>query len=162
MEQVRLSWFKQGLQALNWNEGRNLRLEVRGAAENVERMGALAKEIVDLRPDVIVVQGRQTNARGSSSRRKDNTSIFVQAGDAIANGLVKSIARPEGNTTGISNNLPSFGGKWLELLKEAAPRMARVALVFNPDFTIGPYDVSVDEAAKRHGVTAIRVPFAAP
>ena len=134
-----------------------MRLEVRGAAENVERMGALAKEIVDLRPDVIVVQGgRPTLA--VQQQTQSLPIVFVQAGDAIANGLVKSIARPEGNTTGISNNLPSFGGKWLELLKEAAPRMARVALVFNPDFTIGPYDVSVDEATKRHGVTAIRVP----
>jgi hypothetical protein len=107
MEQVRLSWFKQGLQALNWHEGRNLRLEVRGAAENVERMGALAKEIVDLRPDVIVVQGgRPTLA--VQQQTQSLPIVFVQAGDAIANGLVKSIARPEGNTTGISNNLPGF------------------------------------------------------
>jgi putative tryptophan/tyrosine transport system substrate-binding protein len=84
--------------------------------------------------------------------------VFVQAGDAIANGLVKNIARPEGNTTGISNNLPSFGGKWLELLKEAAPRIERVALVFNPDFAIAPYSASVEESAKQHGVAAVGTP----
>jgi putative ABC transport system substrate-binding protein len=157
LEQMRLAWFKQGLQALGWIEGRNLRLAVRGAAEKVERMDALAKEIVELHPDVIVVTGGRSTL--SVQRQTQSVPIvFVQAGDAIANGLVKNMARPEGNSTGISNNLPSFGGKWLELLKEAAPRVARVALIFNPDFTIGDYGNSVEAAAERHGVAAIRTP----
>jgi putative tryptophan/tyrosine transport system substrate-binding protein len=157
LEQMRFAWFKQSLQALGWTEGRNLRLTMRGAGENAERMGVLAKEIVDLQPDVIAVAGGRPTLMVQQQTRSVPI-VFVQAGDAIANGLVKNIARPEGNTTGISNNLPSFGGKWLELLKEAAPRIARVALIFNPDFTIAPYSVSVEEAAERYGVTAFRTP----
>jgi len=157
LERERLAWFKQSLQALGWAEGSNLRLDMRGAAENVGRMGVIAKEIVELQPDVIVVAGGRPTLMVQQYTRSVPI-VFVQAGDTIANGLVKNIARPEGNTTGIGNNLPSFGGKWLDLLKDAAPRMARVALVFNPDFTIGDYASSIEAAAERHGVAVIRTP----
>jgi putative ABC transport system substrate-binding protein len=130
---------------------------VRGVAENVERMRMLAKELVDLQPDVIVVSGGATT-RTLQQQTRSLPIIFVHAGDAIANGLVQNIARPEGNTTGISNNLPSFGGKWLDLLKEAAPDIRRVALVFNPAVTFDAYFRSIEAAATGRGVTTIQVP----
>jgi putative ABC transport system substrate-binding protein len=155
---VRLSWFTQGLQQLGWTVGHNLQLDVRWAAENIDRMRIFAKELVDLQPDVMVVNGAVATM---AVQRQTQTIpiIFVQAGDAVANGLVSTIARPEGNTTGITNNFLSFGGKWLELLKEAVPRVTRVALVFKPDFDLGAYFPSIEAAAARHGLTAIRTPI---
>jgi putative ABC transport system substrate-binding protein len=153
----RLAWFTQGLAGLGWTEGRNVRLDVRYAAGNVGRMRNLAKELVDLQPDVIVVNGG-VPTKAAQQQTRTIPIIFVQAGDAIANGLVSNIARPEGNTTGITNNFLSFGGKWLELLKEAAPRIAKVALVYNPELGFEAYFPSIDAAAAQHHVTTIRTP----
>jgi len=157
LEQMRLAWFVQSLRALGWTEGGNLRLDLRGAAANVERAGIIAREIVGLHPDVIVVAGGRTTLM-VQQQTQSVPIVFVQAGDAVANGLVKNIARPEGNTTGIGNNLPSFGGKWLDLLKDAVPQIARVALVFNPNLVIADYAGSIEAAAKQRGVDAIRTP----
>jgi putative ABC transport system substrate-binding protein len=82
----------------------------------------------------------------------------MAGGDPVTAGLVGSISRPDGNTTGFPSLLPSMGGKWLELLKEAVPRMARVALVFNPELSRGTYFDSIEAAAAQYGVTAIRTP----
>jgi putative tryptophan/tyrosine transport system substrate-binding protein len=81
LEQMRLAWFEQNLQALGWTEGRNLRLDVRGATENVERMGVIAKEIVELHPDVIVVAGGRPTLMVQQHTRSVPI-VFVQAGDA--------------------------------------------------------------------------------
>jgi putative ABC transport system substrate-binding protein len=158
---VRLSWFTQGLQGLGWTVGRNLQLDVRWAAENIDRMQIFAKELVDLQPDVIVVNGAAAT-RAAQRQTQTIPIVFVQAGDAVANGLVSNIARPEVNTTGITNNFLSFGGKWLELLKDAVPSITRVALVFKPDFDLCAYFPSIEAAAARHGVTAIRAPIRNP
>src|SRR5262249_52353302 len=116
----------------------------------------LAKELVDLQPDALVVSGGATT-RVLQQQTQTLPIIFVQAGDAIANGLVQSMARPEGNATGISNNLPSFGGKWLDRLKDAAPDIRRVALVFNPAVTFDAYFRTIEAAAAGRGVTTIQV-----
>ena len=142
---------------LGWTEGRNLRLEVRGANESVERAGTLGRELIDLGPDVIVTQGGMPTVT-VQALTQSVPIVFVQAGDALANGLVKNIARPEGNSTGVSNNLPSFGGKWLELLKDAVPEVARVAVVFNPDITFSAYLGSIEEAAEKYRVMVLRTP----
>jgi ABC-type uncharacterized transport system substrate-binding protein len=87
--------------------------------------------------------------------------VFTGGGDAAAIGLVKNIARPEGNTTGFSSNEPTIGSKWLELLKGAAPHLTRVAIVFNPDLapTAPNYIASIEAAAQSLSVKTAKVPF---
>jgi putative tryptophan/tyrosine transport system substrate-binding protein len=158
MERARLAVFEQSLMALGWTEGRNLRLDVRWAAQNAERTRTFAHELVDLKPDAIFVTG---GVSVLAIQRETQTIpiVFAQAGDAVANGLVRNIARPEGNTTGISNNVPSFGGKWLDLLKDVAPAIARVALIFNPEIALGsPYFASIEAAAQQFGINSARIP----
>jgi putative tryptophan/tyrosine transport system substrate-binding protein len=154
----RLSWFTQGLGELGWTEGRNLRMDFRLAAGNFDRMRMFAKELVDLQPDVLVVSGR-AGTRVVQQQTQTIPIVFVGAGDPVAGGLVRSLSRPEGNTTGVTNLFPSIGGKWLELLKEAVPRVARVALVFNPDIAGENYYASIEAAAAQYAVTIIRAPF---
>jgi putative tryptophan/tyrosine transport system substrate-binding protein len=80
--------------------------------------------------------------------------IFIQAGNPVASGLVTNLARPGGNLTGFTNYVPSMGGKWLELLKEVAPRLARVATLFNPKTHTGQYWEVLETATQSLGVSA--------
>jgi putative tryptophan/tyrosine transport system substrate-binding protein len=154
--QAQVSLFKQGLEELGWVEGRNLRIEHRWAAGNVERMPILARELVDLQPDVIVVNS-SVATRMVQAQTRTIPIVFVYAGDPIASGLVTNISRPEGNTTGVTDLFPSIGGKWVQLLKEAVPSLARVALVFAPDFHNEVTVAVIEEAAARTGIKAIRI-----
>jgi putative ABC transport system substrate-binding protein len=86
--------------------------------------------------------------------------VFVAVGDPIVNSMVKEIARPGGNVTGITNLFPSMGGKWLQLLKEVAPRIVRVGLLFNPELEFGKsYFPSIAEAASVLSVQVIKMPY---
>jgi putative tryptophan/tyrosine transport system substrate-binding protein len=85
--------------------------------------------------------------------------VFSSVGDPVAGGLLQDIARPEGNVTGITSVYQSIGGKWLQLLKEAAPRIARVALIFNSDLVTETYFTSIDAAAEVLAVKAIQLPY---
>src|SRR5277367_3767976 len=86
--------------------------------------------------------------------------VIVGAGDPLAVGLVKSLSRPEGNTTGVTDIFPSIAGKWLEFLRECAPNLTRVGLVFNPDILTSstPYEATV-QAAVKFGVQVSKTPF---
>jgi putative ABC transport system substrate-binding protein len=126
-----LSALRQGLQQLGWMEGRNVRLEYRWPTSDADLTRKLAKELVDLRPDVILTDTTPVTA---AAIRETSTIpiIFVQVGDPVGSGFVASFPRPGGNATGF-NNLPlTITSKWLELLKEIAPRTIRVMLLFNP------------------------------
>jgi putative ABC transport system substrate-binding protein len=151
-------WFRQGLEELGWTEGRNLRMDVRWAAGDPERMRAFAKELVDLSPDVIFVN---TPAATKAVQRQTQVIpiVFSGVGDPVAGDLLKSVASPEGNSTGVTNYFPSFGSKWLELLKVAVPNLSRTALLFNPDISTGAYFANLDAAAPRLGVTIVRIPY---
>src|SRR5215472_11401945 len=83
--------------------------------------------------------------------------VFVFAGDPVVSGILTNIARPEGNTTGVTDLFPTIGGKWLELLKEAIPRLARVALIFNPNFLNEATLKAIEAAAGPHNVKAMRI-----
>jgi putative tryptophan/tyrosine transport system substrate-binding protein len=158
MEQARLASFAESIARLGWIEGRDLQIDVRWSGESVERMRTSAKELVALLPNAVFVMGGQPVL---AMQRETQTIpiVFAQAGDAVANGLVRNIARPEGNTTGISNNIPSFGSKWLELLTGAAPGVTRFALIHNPAFIIGEaYIASIQEAARQRSFSAFRTP----
>jgi putative ABC transport system substrate-binding protein len=147
----------QRLRDLGWREESNIRLDVRWAAGNVDRMQVLAKELVELGPDVIVAS---TTPATAALHRETRTLpiVFVTVSDPIGAGFVASLSHPGGNITGFINLEPTMGGKWLELLKEIAPRVVRAAIMFNPDTAPsgGSYFLPSFEAAARSvGVTAV-------
>jgi putative tryptophan/tyrosine transport system substrate-binding protein len=127
-----LSNFTQGLAELGWTDGRTVRIDVRWAAGSVDRMRTFAKELVELQPDVILAGTTPVTA---ALQRETSTIpiVFVLVSDPVGAGFVASLPRPGGNITGFSNiEGATFGGKWLEMLKEIAPRVRRVAVMFNP------------------------------
>jgi putative ABC transport system substrate-binding protein len=126
----RIAAFEQGLRALGWSEGRNLRIHYRFAA-GADTLPALAREMVELQPDVIVA-GSGFVAQALLRETRTLPIVFVTAADPVGDGYAASLARPGGNATGFSNNLATMGGKWLELLKEIAPGIGRVGILFNP------------------------------
>jgi putative ABC transport system substrate-binding protein len=129
--QARLAAFRQGLDHLDWAEGRNVLIDYRFAPANPDQAQRFAKELVALRPEVLV--GNSTPATAALLRETHSIPIvFVGVSDPLSSGFVASIARPGGNVTGFTNFEPSLTGKWLEILKEVAPGIARVAVIFNP------------------------------
>jgi putative ABC transport system substrate-binding protein len=144
--QARLAAFRQGLERLGWTEDRNVRIDYRFAPAGPDQAQRFAKELVALRPDVLV--GNSTPASAALLRETHTIPIvFVGVSDPVGSGLIASIARPGGNTTGFTNFEPSLTGKWLELLKEIAPGIGRVAVIFNPktapgggSFFLGPFE----------------------
>jgi putative ABC transport system substrate-binding protein len=155
--QTYIAALRDGLAQLGWVEPRNLRIDLRFGGGDAERIRTHAAELVSLSPDVIVTT---TSAATRAAQQQTHTIpiVITGVGDPVGNGLVKSFARPEGNTTGVTSRLPSIGGKWLELLKEAAPGLARVALIYNANPDVG-YFPSIEEAARRLAVTAIKTPY---
>jgi putative tryptophan/tyrosine transport system substrate-binding protein len=128
--------FKQTMQQLGWNEGRNLRIDFRGAAGDPERMQAIAKEFVALQPHVILTRSTPVTA-ALLKQTRTIPIVFTVVSDPVGDGFVESLARPGGNATGFTNVESSLTGKWLELLKEVAPRVKRVAFLFNPKLAPG-------------------------
>jgi putative ABC transport system substrate-binding protein len=153
--QAYMAAWRQELAKLGWVEGRNLRIDLRHTHGDLDLTRAYAAELVGFDPDVISVGG-QVGTRLLQLQTQTIPLVFVQVGDPVANGLVRSLARPDGNTTGITNLYASIAGKWVELLREAAPSVARVALVFNPDAAPESYLTSIETAASALGVPAIR------
>src|SRR6202521_3049165 len=143
-----LSAFTQGLQELGWIDGRNLRMDIRWAAGNVDLMRMFAKELVDLRPDAILAH---TTPGTAALQRETRTIPVVFAGisDPVGDGFVAGLPRPGGNLTGFINIEASMAGKWLELLTEIAPGVKRAAIMFNPGTTAGSgsYSLPAFEAA---------------
>jgi ABC-type uncharacterized transport system substrate-binding protein len=122
--------FRQGLREVGYVEGRNIVIEYRYAGEQYERLEALARELVQLRVDVIVSHGIP---RPLAARKATATIpiVMTSAGDPMAAGLVSSLAQPGGNVTGLSLMSPELGGKRLQLLKEIVPGLSRVAMLWN-------------------------------
>src|SRR5262245_18674066 len=110
----------EGLAKLGWIEGRNLRIDLRVNLSDPDRIRAHAVELINLAPDVIVTSSRPATLV-VQELTKTIPIVFTAGGDPITGGLLQNIARPEGNTTGFSNTVNSLCGKWLGLLKEAAP-----------------------------------------
>jgi putative ABC transport system substrate-binding protein len=127
--QAQISALKKGLQELGWTEGRNVRFEYRWPGDDPERTRAYAAEIVGLAPDVIVT-GTTPAAVVMRRETRSIPVVFVNLADPVGTGLVASLAKPGGNLTGFTAFEFSITGKWLELLKEIAPRVTRVALIF--------------------------------
>ncbi len=124
--------YRNALAQLGWIEGKNLQTEVRWAAGNPDKIKAFTKELVELRPDAVLVQG--TVSTGSIVRETRSIPIvFVNVADPVGSGFVASLARPGGNVTGFMLDISLQGGKWVELLKEIAPRTQRISLLSNPE-----------------------------
>ena len=126
--QARNAAFLQRLGELGWIVGRNVRIEYRWGAGDVERYRTIAAELVALAPDVVLALGFSTvSALQKASRTVP--IVFATVTDPVGGGLVASLARPGGNTTGFISTEFGFSGKWLELLKEIAPRVTRAAVM---------------------------------
>jgi putative ABC transport system substrate-binding protein len=126
--QARLADFLQGLQEAGWNVGRNLRVDTRWTAGDAERTRTYAAELVKLPSDVIVTSGG-TTTRAVQQATRTVPIVFVQATDPVGGGLVTSLARPGGNATGFSQSEYAISAKWMELLKQIAPRVTRAAVL---------------------------------
>jgi putative tryptophan/tyrosine transport system substrate-binding protein len=152
--QARIAVFRQALQALGWSEGRNIQFIYRWSGGAVAHARQFAKELLDLRSDVIL-----TNSTPATVAVRDITrttpTIFVQVSDPVGAGVVQSLARPGGNLTGFTNFDLSTAGKWLELLKRLAPNITRVAYLFNPNTAPLLYAKAVETAAPLLSVKSI-------
>ena len=129
---ARVEAFEQGLKREGWSVGRNLRTEYRYAEGDSARMQALAKELVELKPDCVLGQSTPVTAALMQATRTIPI-VFVAVSDPIGSGFVASMARPTGNVTGFTVLRASIAGKYLEMLKEMAPQLARVAIMYNPN-----------------------------
>jgi putative tryptophan/tyrosine transport system substrate-binding protein len=168
--QRRVSAFQRRLQELGWTDGRNVRIDYHWAPGDTARIRAEAAQLVGSRPDVIV--GVSTPVV-TALRAETNTIpiLFVQVIDPVAAGFVASLGRPGGNLTGVTNFEFTMGSKWLELLKEISPQLARVAVLYNPktapyassllrsieaaapSFAMAPTDTPVQDAAEtKHAI----------
>ena len=151
--------FRGALTKLGWAEGSNLRTDVRWGVGDADKIRSLAKELVDLRPDAIV--GQSTPVVAALVRETQTIPIvFLNVADPIGSGFVVNLARPGGNLTGFMTDNSALGGKWIELLKEIAPRTVRAALMFNPTTAVPLkfYMPSVQAAASTLGVEVNATP----
>ena len=132
---VRITALGQALQELGWTDGRNLRIDYRFAGNDADRIRRLASELAALAPDVLLAEGATvTNALQQASRTVP--IVFVLSSDPVGEGLVASLARPGGNTTGFALWEYSIGVKWLQLLKDIAPNITRAAVIRDRRFTV--------------------------
>ena len=129
--QVRIAAFLQGLQQLGWTDGRNVRIDTRWTAGDADRTRRQAAELIALAPDVVVATGTPTLGPLQQATRTVPI-VFMMTVDPVGGGFVDSLARPGGNTTGFMLFEYGMGGKWLELLKEIAPRVTRVGTEVSP------------------------------
>jgi putative tryptophan/tyrosine transport system substrate-binding protein len=150
--QGRLAAFLQGLQEAGWSVGRNVRVDLRWGSGDPELYRSYAAELVALAPDVILAAGAIV---GLALQRASRTIpiVFANAADPVGMGLVASLARPGSNVTGFTIFEFSMGGKWLELLKQIAPRLTRVAVFRDPSLPTGTGQLgAIQTAAPSFGV----------
>jgi putative ABC transport system substrate-binding protein len=150
--------FIQALADLGWTDGRNVRIDFRWGSGDINRMRALAQELVGLQPDIIMT----SNTPATAALQRDTRTIpmiYVGVTDPVASGLVPRLDRPGGNITGFAANQATLGGKWLELLSEIAPGLKRAAIMFNPDTSpASAYMPSLETAARSLKVAPIIAP----
>ena len=137
--EARVSAFTQALAQLGWTDSRDVRMDLRWAGGDPNRIRALAQELVGLQPDIILTY---TTPPTRAVQRETRTIpiVFANLADPVVSGMVARLDRPGGNVTGFAANEVTLGGKWPELLLEIAPGLKRAAIMFNPDTArIGSY-----------------------
>jgi putative ABC transport system substrate-binding protein len=154
---ARAAAFQQALAPLGWIDGRNIRIEYRWGAGDPGRLQAAAQALAALKPDIFVSESTPA-AAALKEAAAGVPIVFVQVANPVGSGLVASLPRPGGSLTGFTNYEPSMGGKWLEVLKEVAPRIARVGLLFNPRTHSGQYWPALESAAASLALELKRMP----
>jgi putative ABC transport system substrate-binding protein len=151
--------FQQGLEKLGWTVGRNLRIDYRWTGGNVERGRTMAAELIAMTPDVLLAGNTPTLAALQQATRTIPI-VFVLVSDPVGPGFVANLAHPGGNVTGFVTVEPSLGGRWLQLLKQVAPGVGRVAFMFNPEAApyAGLFTRPAEAAAQSLGVHLISSP----
>jgi putative ABC transport system substrate-binding protein len=160
--QAKVAAFREALQKLGWAEGRNIRIDTRWPIPaDTESMQRFAKELVTLQPDLILSHITPTTA-ALLQQTRTVPIIFATVSDPVGSGFVASFSRPGGNITGFTSIEPTMAGKWLELLKEIAPRVARIAFLFNPvtapyaEYFLTPLKVAASSFAVEAIVAPVR------
>jgi putative ABC transport system substrate-binding protein len=134
--QARLAAFQRGLQNLGWADGRNIRVDTRWSANDVDRTRKYAKELLALAPDIILASGT-ISVSSLQNLTRTTPIVFAAVADPVGAGIVDTLARPGGNVTGFMNFEYGLSAKWLELLKEIAPRVKHAAVLRNPAIPAG-------------------------
>ncbi len=160
----RITVFTKTLQNLGWTNGRNILMEYRWAAGNAERFRAYATELVQLKCDIILSATTPVLA-ALLKQTRTIPIVFLSVSDPVGDGFVDSLARPGGNATGFINIESAMAGKWVELLKEIVPGLARADMIFNPktaagggSYFMGPFKAAASSLA----VEPIAVPVSDP
>jgi putative tryptophan/tyrosine transport system substrate-binding protein len=154
--QERIAAFRQGLARFGWSEGRNIQIEYRYASASADRAAAMAKELAALRLELLLGMGTATV---SALQREGGATpiVFIGVPDPIGAGFVASLARPGGYLTGTLLNEPGVVGKWLAMLKEFTPQLARTAVMFNPRTSPyrSAYEATAEAAARLLGIELV-------
>jgi putative ABC transport system substrate-binding protein len=148
--------FSRRLAALGWVDGRNLAIELRDAQTRLEHLPSLAKELVDLKVDLII-SGSTPATRAAIAVAGSIPIVFTWVGDPVAAKFVGSLARPGGTVTGVSQVQADLAAKQLEFLRAMVPGLTRVAQLYNPKYAGGPMNAKYVEAAARAGISLVRV-----
>jgi putative ABC transport system substrate-binding protein len=155
-----LAAFIKQMQSLGWTEGGNLHIDYRWSGGDSQKTQAYAKELVDARPDILFTRSTPATAALLKNTRSIPV-VFAVVSDPVGEGFVASVARPGGNATGFTNAEASLTGKWLGLLKEVTPKMARVGYLFDPKVAPGGgtyYTSLINTAAAASAVVPVAMP----
>jgi putative ABC transport system substrate-binding protein len=155
--------FRQELQKEGWAEHRNVRIDYRWSGGKIDVARVAAAELLSLDPDVIVTDGRQALEELRHAALAVPV-VFMEIDEPVFYGFVRTLAHPDGNMTGFAGLEPSVGAKWLDLLNEIAPRVRRIAVIFNPRTAPGAvlFARAAEEVAQKFAVEVIRAPVFAP
>src|SRR6516162_7932 len=156
--QVRAAAFREGLQKLGWVVGRNIQIDFQWGLGNADWIRSAAAQLLESAPDMILANGTPA-ARIMQQSSRTVPVIFIAGSDPVLDGLVLSLAHPGGNLTGFYVFEPSLGAKLLELLKEIAPHVARVAILFNPDANSASWFAAAAAVAPRFAVEVVEAPL---
>jgi putative tryptophan/tyrosine transport system substrate-binding protein len=156
--QLRATGFRQGLQKLGWAVGRNVEIDFQWGLGDADWIRSAGAQLLRLAPDVILANGSPA-ARTMQQLSRTVPVIFIAGNDPVVDGLAMSLAHPGGNLTGLYVFEPSFGAKMLQLLKEIAPHIARVAILVNPDVNSATWYAAAAAAAPRFGVEVVEAPL---
>ena len=152
--------FLQELERLGWKDGRNIRIEYRGTDGDAGRARVYATELVNLKPDIILINSFD-NLIALHQETRSIPVVFVQLTNVVESGMVASLAHPGGNITGFTREEPGIGGKWLQLLREMAPHVTQVAVIHNGPWTETMRSIEVMATALRVQLHQARVSGAA-
>jgi putative tryptophan/tyrosine transport system substrate-binding protein len=155
--------FRQALDELGWIDGRNIHIHLRWPGGDIERVHALARDLVELKPDVLLSRSTPTTM-ALRSETDVIPIVFVNIAEPVVeSGLAQTLARPGGNVTGFTNFESSIGGKWLQLLKEVDPRISRIGMIYNPQTApfARSFLRSVQSAAPMLSLQAVDLPVQA-